>query len=123
MFFISGKLTFYEVKITVTRSDIQRGKPRRTQRCPVYFALQRAFPNVKFYLYSGLVYVSTGRWLGLPDVVKRWLNRYDREKPVKPFQFDFEFPKWNYCGDLAGGALHDRRGTKFRPWPARSWNR
>jgi hypothetical protein len=84
------------IRVTVTRRDIDEGEPNCDNACPVWIAVTRAtsLPNLsvtvngvwqtqfldgKLFLYP-LLY-------RLPVTARRFINRFDHLKPVKPLTF------------------------------------
>ncbi len=71
--------------IHVRRRHIERGKPSRTQKCPVALAYLEATGERPRVQYDAL-YTRTG-YFGLPSIVRRFIARFDAGLPVKPFAF------------------------------------
>jgi hypothetical protein len=95
-----------KVLILVTQDDIDKGEAMDCSRCPVALALQRTLgcpstvsgealgwgkvrPERKFRLGVGAYSNPYDRvhHARIPRSVKRFVNRFDAGKPVKPFRF------------------------------------
>ncbi len=87
-------------KVRVTREHIMAGAPGECGACPVAIALGDAFPDYHFdvYMRSAGVYLTGEHWtshtatatLVLPEVVPKFINRFDSRRPCKPFSFTIE---------------------------------
>ena len=75
--------------VSVSREDIRMGYSGCPEQCAVALALEReGFSNV----YVDKVTIAAeidGNYYGFPVSrrLSRWLERYDKQKPVKPIRF------------------------------------
>lgn len=89
-----------KLKISVTKQDIKRGKPRHASKCPVTLAIKRELHKAKVKFKVLYVRASTFGWEQYnmdkgwfpfmreqPEKVFKFVNRFDNNKKVKPFQF------------------------------------
>lgn len=76
------------MRIIVTREDIENGRPRDAQNCPVAMALRRA--GVGHFGVSGiLVWVASGNQaIVLPGPAQEWILNYDYGCQMAPFEFE-----------------------------------
>ncbi len=76
------------MRIIVTREDIEKGRARDAQNCPVALALRRA--GVGHFGVSGiLVWVAAGNQaVVLPGPVQEWILNYDYGCQMAPFEFE-----------------------------------
>ncbi len=80
------------MRIHVTREDVENGRVRDAQNCPVAIALRRA--GVAHFGVSGmLVWVASGhRAVVLPGPVQEWILNYDYGMQMMPIDFDLHLP-------------------------------
>lgn len=76
------------MRIIVTKEDIEKGRARDAQNCPVALALRRA--GVVHFGVSGiLVWVASGNQaVVLPGHVQEWILNYDYGLQMEPFEFE-----------------------------------
>ncbi len=76
------------MRIIVTKEDIEEGRARDAQNCPVALALRRA--GVVHFGVSGiLVWVASGNQaVVLPGHVQEWILNYDYGLQMAPIDFD-----------------------------------
>lgn len=76
--------------ITVTQEDIDGGKPRDCERCPVAIALLRhtgrkvEVGSYKIMLWDGVLKT----FLETPEAVGEWMANYDQDYTVHPITFE-----------------------------------
>ncbi len=77
------------MRIIVTVEDIEKGRARDAQNCPVALALRRA--GVAHFGVSGiLVWVASGNQaVVLPGHVQEWILNYDYGLQMAPFEFEW----------------------------------
>lgn len=81
------------MRITVTKEDIQRGRPRSSSSCPIALALRRQ--TGVLYSVSTACAFTTGHEFRLPAEAMRFVDRFDtlpRSFSV-PFTFDLPLPE------------------------------
>lgn len=79
------------MRITVTQQDIEQGKRRDEQSCPVALACKRAGlsePRVDNYYVSYISREDGSFSFLLPQQVKNFIIAFDNQKSVQPFNFD-----------------------------------
>jgi len=94
--------------IKVTKKDIQNGEPGDCQKCAIALALKREFPDKKVEVRavendnngfeetkSGTIIFDLDHKLyhfedGLNDKLYTFIDRFDGEYGVDPFQFEME---------------------------------
>ncbi len=83
-----------KVKITVTQDDIDNGIPCAAGECPVARAATRAFETMTYAGPDDLMVVDAGgsavnatHIYILPAKARKFINRFDAERVVKPFEF------------------------------------
>lgn len=77
-------------KITVTQDDIDEGCALSANNCPIARALVREFYNPDVWVGSSvrIRYPSGGsRRYEISRAARRFINRFDEGKEVKPFSF------------------------------------
>ena len=83
------------IRVKVTRRDIDNGKPRDMDSCPIAKAIHRCrfrkaeVDNSVIHLRG---YYSDGDPLPMPETAKRFVKQFDAGKPVKPFAFTLRIP-------------------------------
>ena len=77
------------MKIHVTRKHIKQGKWKNARSCPIALALQGCGFND---VVVGSKEADINRWccLPLPQTARRFIERFDSGKPVKPFVFNLK---------------------------------
>jgi len=85
------------MKIQVTQDDIDAGIPRSCRRCPIAKALDRM--NVpyfsiltEFVAWSALYYDEKNISI-LPTEALSFIQDFDHDRPVKPFEFELADPE------------------------------
>lgn len=78
--------------ITVTATDIKRGKPHDIYACPVARAARRTFKCAVSVADTLEIYQDGqpsifSRSIKLPRKAERFIKRFDESKSVKPFSF------------------------------------
>lgn len=84
------------VKIEVTQDDIEKGRRRGSQTCPVARAIKRRLKaGIKAAVYGRAGFVKG--WLrhmsDMPGKTQRFVADFDSKRPVKPFTFTLNIPK------------------------------
>ena len=100
-------------KINVTEEDIKYGEPGDCSKCAIALAVQTKFPlkNVEVRTVEndnngfeetkgGMVYIALDDKLchfedGLNDKLYTFIDRFDGEYGVDPFEFELEVRWWN----------------------------
>lgn len=89
------------MKITVTQSDIEAGKPNRSCQCPIARAVSRSLgyafehervvvnPN-KILLLDNIGIIHTRH--NVPSEVTDFVTAFDSGEPVAPFSFHLDLP-------------------------------
>lgn len=82
--------------IRVTRKDIAEGVSADVTACPVFLAVNRQLELVDQYNVWNADYdeVDLNDKIRTPGVVKRFMQRFDEGKKVKPFSFRLNFNGW-----------------------------
>lgn len=77
------------MKITVKKEHIARGRRANSKTCAVALAIKEASPcDVYVHSATCVVYRAGNRMSSaLPRSAKRFIERFDLGKPVKPFTF------------------------------------
>jgi hypothetical protein len=76
------------VRVRVTQKDIDNGEPLCDNDCPIALAVRRTIKRRVGVSYHGVYYTPSMQWAyELPVEVSRFIGRFDRLKPVKPFTF------------------------------------
>jgi hypothetical protein len=88
------------ITISVTNSDIKKGKPGMPDDCPVYHAVRNRFSSkVKdvgvVHEHVGIVHAGGSYTINFPKKVGSFITKFDQHKRVKPFKFKLKVP-----GDL-----------------------
>lgn len=87
-----------QLHITVTQSDIERGKKLDPWDCPVARALRRASKERSVSAGMGFMFIGPKKrrilWQTPPEV-RAFISDFDGKKDVKPFEFDMPL-KSNY---------------------------
>lgn len=78
------------IKICVTKKDIENGKRREANKCPVSLAIKRTTKtpvNVtrNYVRYKGYAYA-------VPRSVNRFIQKFDKTGLGVPFNFNLEIP-------------------------------
>jgi hypothetical protein len=81
------------VKVTVTRQDIRNGRRLDAAFCPVSFAVKRATGSGRVFACSQCLEVDNEVIEPAPRSVARFVNAFDRGRPVKPFAFILKVAK------------------------------
>ena len=96
-------------KINVTQKDIENGEPGNCQKCAVALAVQRKFPSKKIEVRAvendnngfeetkgGMIYIALDDKLYhfdddiVNDKLYTFIDRFDGEYGVDPFEFELE---------------------------------
>jgi hypothetical protein len=79
------------MKIIVTKEDIERGRHWSESLCPVALAVQHATGKnaLVSYILGVEGYVSEVA----PQSVREFIERFDANRPVEPFEFDLVLMK------------------------------
>ncbi len=91
------------IKISVEAKDIENGKRRNGESCPIALAIGRQLKNKNYFLSissSGSSYLYshnpflTVTLFGLPDKAEKFIRKFDKKgrKTVKPISFELELP-------------------------------
>lgn len=83
------------LKIKVTGEDIEKGRPRNGERCPIARAAKRVLKKVSSVSEHNIIFHHTTDNAGdcqLPRAANRFVNRFDDDKTVKPFTFQVSAP-------------------------------
>ena len=84
------------MRIEVTHEDIERGRPKSREACPIAHAIRRQ-SNLHFIEVNP----CTLRWCEgskvkrrpLPEEARDFIREFDNAGPVRPFAFDINIPK------------------------------
>jgi hypothetical protein len=84
-----------EIKVSVTAEDIREGTPGDYTSCPVALALRRALGDVSEIEVDNVeaeIFLTNGDSLSLrlPPDAGRFINEFDCQRPVEPFEFELE---------------------------------
>jgi hypothetical protein len=84
------------IHVSVTEEDIKRGERHSLIRCPVYLAMRRVCPRMRFAVNS--IKILRGNYLcshhndyrdvPWPREVRRFIDRFDSGEKVTPIEFD-----------------------------------
>jgi hypothetical protein len=82
------------MKIEVTQKDIDKGHRSSCYECPIAHAFKRKVKNKIRYGFAVnsecIEYLTKDMWYSynLPKKAKLFIQRFDRDYPVKPFTFE-----------------------------------
>lgn len=83
------------MKVKVTQEDINKGTSRSPSYCPVARAISRQTTDY-VRVGSTIIYLNLGtenvRSVLVPGHVTIFIDKFDRDRPVEPFEFELEFP-------------------------------
>lgn len=79
------------MRVTVTERDIQKGKRREPGCCPIALAILRVHDEALVLVGRQEVCISSKSY-PLPPVARRFVEAFDYQQPVTPFEFDLEKP-------------------------------
>ena len=74
------------MRFNVTPKDIREGIADNCIKCPVARSLARRFPNQGIYVSPYTIAIGDTYYL-MPGIVKRFIEKFDNNEPVKPFSF------------------------------------
>ena len=80
-----SKTLYKLVTVKVTAPLIRRGQPKDTQSCPVALAVRRAIKKPEVMVDDEVTWDEG--FVALPARIRRWIQRFDLGKPVKPIEF------------------------------------
>jgi hypothetical protein len=78
-----------QVKINVTRENIQQGKPFDFTKCPLGIALKQNFPYSKVWVGIWSFEID-GKKYDMPQNVVEFNCGFDTGKPVEPISFEID---------------------------------
>jgi len=91
------------IPITVTQSDIFKGKLQDCELCPIALVFKRVFPKVISHVSTDLVEIDDKTMLKLPDIAKQFIRGFDTgwKTSFQPFTFNIEIAEgiaaeWGY---------------------------
>lgn len=79
------------MKIKVTQEHIAKGKPQRSEWCPIALAAKDVFPQeiVVVSPYDlQVIAEQRDRYWHLPAQVRQFIKDFDGGRPVEPFDFE-----------------------------------
>ena len=85
--------------IQVTQKDIDKGLRSSCYECPIAHAFKRKVKNRVRYGFAvnseSIEHLTKDMWYSyaLPKEAKRFIQRFDRDQPVKPFTFEAQKTK------------------------------
>jgi hypothetical protein len=86
-----------KVRINITQSDLDNGKPCSTRECAVALAIQRRLkPKLFADVYDNYfsIYDMKGYYTaGLSQRIVKLISSFDKFLPVKPTSFTTDLPK------------------------------
>ena len=91
------------MKINVTATDIDKGIRSDDTHCPIALAVKRALRKRKglFVTDIGIEWENKDERIeklcGLPARARKFVERFDEGKPVKPFSFNIEVIEVKEC--------------------------
>lgn len=72
------------MKLTITQEDIDAGEKCHTGNCPIAMSLKRVgFKNA--LVGMPLIFLGYGKSVQTNKTQRRFINRFDKGLPVKPF--------------------------------------
>jgi hypothetical protein len=74
------------VTIIVTQKDIQSGRRRHYRLCPIAFAVGREYGTDDIHVTNRVIKIGNEAF-NMPRSARRFVQRFDNGKPVKPFNF------------------------------------
>ena len=83
------------VRVEVTAEDIEEGQPNMCRACPVALAIRRATKAEEvFVIRTATIYPPAGMSyvVALPYEVITFIERFDLDAHVEPFEFSLEIP-------------------------------
>ena len=75
------------MKIEIAQQDIDNAMKDRAFDCAIALGLQQEFAYEIIGSASGWICIGKDYYLGTPEV-RRWINDFDRGKPVKPITIE-----------------------------------
>jgi len=83
-----------KVIIKVQKKHIKLGKRGDFARCPIALAIKDVvIPETVVTLVGKVNFMNSGRVFELPRSARRFIRRFDMNKPVKPFNCLLEIQK------------------------------
>jgi len=88
--------------IRITNKDIQNGKRRDVNQCPIALAVNRHMkqrgykPFIVTFIHMFDNVEDQGTWARLPEKAQCFVSRFDNGRPIGPFtlKVTFELKKW-----------------------------
>jgi hypothetical protein len=88
--------------INVTQEHINNGIPTKCGLCPVALAINDVLNNTYYhaYVYHNEIDIANNSFavkqsFDLPESVKLFINKFDKNLPVEPFKFELDIdPKY-----------------------------
>lgn len=81
------------MKIIVTDEDIVKGRSKNCTECPVALAIKR-YTKKFVAVYKNMIYIGntkiSAQIYDTPSSVSKFLSKFDRNKPVKSFEFELK---------------------------------
>lgn len=74
------------IKVKITEEHIRSGKPRTITLCPIALALKDKFPYSSVRVGADDVSIDDSEY-NLSKEARRFVDRFDHEKPVAPATF------------------------------------
>lgn len=87
-------------KVEVTQEDIDNGKMKSCDFCPVALAVNRVIrPQRDAQVYACIVIIrheegQRGGFPSLPLAAQEFIENFDDERDVEPFSFALNIPDW-----------------------------
>jgi hypothetical protein len=85
-----------QIKVTVTQEDIANGIEGISDACAIAQAIMREFSTTKVRVGESVTIVDNVRY-NTSTRARKFIDRFDNEKPVKPSTFIFRRRDYNVC--------------------------
>lgn len=83
------------ITIQVTEQDISTGLAGDCEECPIALAIYRALSDAGVRVGTAGVTLyreGTNAMLALPEAATRFIDGFDHDEAVEPFEFDLDVP-------------------------------
>jgi hypothetical protein len=77
------------MKIQVTQQDIDEGIAGKCYDCPIALAIARVL-HIRLRVFRTIVIYSFGYLIFLPNCVIQFIDQFDNNEPVQPFEFELD---------------------------------
>ena len=81
------------MKIKVTKKDIKNGLPCSDSSCPIALAVRRTLKHREIVTVDSLYVGINGKYSRLSKRAIRFVEKFDSNEIVKPFEFNIKLKK------------------------------